>query len=95
VGPTNRATVSISNVAQHGVWYLRTRPCGASRWSGELLRNQVIPVGVTQTLQLQPGCTAIRVETNRAVGGMMTWDSLDLQPGKSRTLTLDTWSYPR
>lgn len=93
VGPTNRATVSISNAAQHGVWYLRTRPCGANRWGAELLRSQVIPVGATQTLQLPAGCTAIRVETNRAIGGRMTWDSLDLQAGQTRALALDDWTY--
>lgn len=93
VGPASRASVSIGNAAQHGVWYLRTRPCGTTRWGGELLRNQVIPVGGTQTLQLPAGCTAIRAETNRAVGGRMTWDSLDLQSGTTRTLTLDSWTY--
>lgn len=93
VGPTSRATVSISNAAQHGVWYLRTRPCGATRWSAELLRSQVIPVGATQTLQLPAGCTAIRAETNRALGGTMTWDSLDLQAGRTRVLSLDGWTY--
>lgn len=88
-----RTTVRLANAEQHGIWFVRTRNCGTSQWSADLLDSEVIPAGTQRTLKLAPGCVDLRLETTTALGGVKQWDRLELQAGAVVPVTLEEWSF--
>ena len=90
-----RASITIANATDHGIWYVRSRPCGSLPWSGDLARNQVITVGSSRSYGVAPGCSEIRVETTSALGGNAVWEALQLSPGQHDTLRLEQWTFSR
>ena len=88
-----RASITIANATDHGIWYVRSRPCGSLQWSGDLARNQVITVGSSRSYGVAPGCSEIRVETTSALGGNAVWEALQLSPGQHDTLKLEQWTF--
>lgn len=92
-GTSNKARLRIENRSEHSAWYVYTRACGTSTWSGDQLGSHIIQINHAVTFNVDPGCRDIMAETSFEFGGQQMWPAVNLAASQTDTLRLDEWQY--
>jgi hypothetical protein len=89
------ARIRIENRTGHSAWYVRSRPCGTTAWSPDLLGSHIVGVNKALTWNIEPGCKDIRAETSALFGGEQHWMGVNFVASQTDTLRLDQWVFPQ
>jgi hypothetical protein len=89
------ARIRIENRTAHSAWYVRSRPCGTTAWSPDLLGSHIVGVNKALTWNIEPGCKDIRAETSALFGGEQHWMGVNFVASQTDTLRLDAWVFPQ
>jgi hypothetical protein len=92
---STKARIRIENRTDHTAWYVRSRPCGTTAWSGDLLGSHTIGVNKAVSWNIDAGCKDIRAETSVFFGGTQHWMGVNFVAGQTDTLRLDEWVFPQ
>jgi len=92
---STKARIRIENRTGHSAWYVRSRPCGTTTWSGDLLGTHTIGVNKAVSWNIDPGCKDIRAETSALYGGEQHWMGVNFVAAQTDTLRLDDWVFPQ
>jgi hypothetical protein len=59
--PAGNGTLFVSNDSDREIWYVFTRTCGSTAWSGDLLGSDIIPLETSESFSVAAGCYDVRL----------------------------------
>ena len=88
-GGSTVGTVTLVNSAATGsVLFFRSRACGASTWSSDMLGSSILWGGEQQSFELSPGCYDFRATPSEVGLDYVYFNSVQLDAAETETLTI-------
>ncbi len=91
-----KGTLVVTNVSNDFAVYIRTRACGTAAWSDDLLSypnaaGATMHPGESASWEFDPGCYDVYFRPGHAVNGEQVVSDVQIQAGKSVTVTISSW----